>query len=475
MATTALLILAAGKGTRLRSEVPKVLHRVGGDALLGHVLNAAASAGLDPADTTVVTGYAAEQVGAFAAAHGARALRQMPQLGTGHAAQVAASWWRDYRHILIVNGDMPLLSAATLRALRAAIEAEGEAAPAAVLATAEPGEPRAYGRIIRRGDRVVAIVEDRQATAEQKKIRELNAGFYAFQTAPLAAALGRLGNDNPHGEYYLTDVIALMAGEGLRCAALPLENADEILGINDRRELVAVDRLLRRRKVNQLLDEGVTIYYPETVIVDPAVLVGADTILEPGTQLLGRTRVGRDCRVQAYSILVDCVLEERVWVKPHCMLEAAAVGEGAQIGPYTRLREGAAIAAGAHLGNFVEVKKSRVGRGAKAMHLAYLGDSDVSGGVNIGAGTITCNYDGELKHATKIGEGAFVGSNSTLVAPVEIGAGAYIAAGSVITADVPADSLALGRARQVAKDGWAARRRKARAAAKSAPRTDAKR
>ncbi|MGH9535708.1 MAG: bifunctional UDP-N-acetylglucosamine diphosphorylase/glucosamine-1-phosphate N-acetyltransferase GlmU, partial [Terriglobales bacterium] len=323
--------------------------------------------------------------------------------------------------------------------------------------------PRAYGRIVRdlqQPERVVAIVEDRQASDAQKQIRELNAGFYAFRLPPLLRALGQLRTDNPHGEYYLTDTIALLANAGAAVRAYALPDADEILGVNDRRELAEVDRRLRRRKAQTLMVQGVTIYSPGTVSVDAEAEAGEDTILEPGVQLRGRTRIGRNGRIGAYSVLTDCWLDDDVTVLPHCVLDGARVGAGARVGPFTRLRDEADIAPGAHLGNFVEVKKSRIGAGAKAMHLAYVGDAQVGARVNIGAGTITCNYDGERKHPTAIGDDTFIGSNSTLVAPLEIAAGAYVAAGSVITEAVPEGALALGRGRQVNKPGWVAKRKK---------------
>jgi bifunctional UDP-N-acetylglucosamine pyrophosphorylase/glucosamine-1-phosphate N-acetyltransferase len=328
-----------------------------------------------------------------------------------------------------------------------------------VLATATPSSPRAYGRILRQGDDVLGIVEDKQCTPEQKQIRELNAGFYCFSTGPLWQALGELRTDNPHGEYYLTDTIALLAQRGERVRSFHLDDTDEILGINDRVELVEVDRLIRQRKVRSLLENGVTIYNSESVVIDNDVEVGADTVIEAGVHLLGATRIGAECRIRTGSILDNARIGDGVTVKPYCVLESAEVGAAAQIGPYSRLREGAQIADEAHIGNFVEVKKSKVGRGTKAMHLAYLGDAEVGAKVNIGAGTITCNYDGQKKHRTGIGDGSFVGSNSTLVAPVEIGAGAYVGAGSVITEAVPAESLALGRSRQTVKEGWVKKRR----------------
>lgn len=470
---TAILILAAGRGTRLRSRLPKVLHPVGGRTLLAHVLAAAAAAGFAPADTFVVAGYGAEPVQATLPP-GVRLLVQSPQRGTGHALQVALPALDAYPQIIVLHGDMPLVSAATVTALWAALgagAARGEIA--AVLATAASAVPRAYGRILRsphNPQHVVGIVEAAQATPEQLQIPELNAGFYAFRRAPLAAALSQLGANNPHGEFYLTDAIAILArsaapgGATVRAYALP--DPEEILGINDRRELAEVDRLLRRRQNLALMDQGVTIYFPETVAVDPAVTAGPDTVLEPGVHLRGQTRIGANCRIGAYSILTDCLLADDVVVLPHCVLEGARIGAAARVGPFTRLREQAEIAPGAHLGNFVEVKKSRVGAGAKAMHLAYLGDAQIGARVNIGAGAITCNFDGQRKHATVVGDDAFIGSNSTLVAPLTIAPDAYVGAGSVITDPVPPGALALGRGRQVNKPGWvAARKKKPRAGA----------
>jgi bifunctional UDP-N-acetylglucosamine pyrophosphorylase/glucosamine-1-phosphate N-acetyltransferase len=460
MSTTAVVILAAGRGTRMRSRRPKVLHRAGGRTLLGSVLAAVRGAGFADRQIGVVAGYGLEEVRAALAESGAQIIEQERQQGTGHAVLAAQPFWRAAEQVIVLNGDMPLLSAATVAGLAAARESLGAAA---VLATAAPEEPRAYGRILRdagRPEQVVGIVEDRVASDEQKRIRELNAGFYCFATAPLAAALGQLGTANPHGEYYLTDTIAAIAATGGRVAAFPLADAGECLGINDRAELAQLDRALRRRKAEELMRAGVSMQLPDTVIIDPEVEVGEDSELEAGAQLLGATRIGANCRIGAYAVLSDCRLGDGVVVRPHSVLESAVVEEGATLGPFTRLREGAAIGPGAHIGNFVEVKQSTVGRGSKANHLAYIGDATVGAGANVGAGTITCNYDGAHKHRTAIGDGAFIGSNATLVAPVEIGAGAYVAAGSVVTEAVPGDALALGRARQTNKPGWAAARRR---------------
>jgi bifunctional UDP-N-acetylglucosamine pyrophosphorylase/glucosamine-1-phosphate N-acetyltransferase len=466
MSKTAVVILAAGRGTRMRSRLPKVLHQAGGRTLLGSVVAAVRAAGFGDGQIGVVAGYGLDDVKAALAGGSVSIIHQERQQGTGHAVLTAQPFWRGYEQVLVLNGDMPLLSAATVAGLAAQRDT---LAAAAVLATAAPEEPRAYGRILRdpaRPDRIVGIVEDRVASPEQKRIRELNAGFYCFATAPLGAALGRLGTDNPHREYYLTDTIATIAASGGQVAAYPLADARECLGINDRLELAQLDRELRRRKAEALMRAGVTIQLPETVILDPDVEVGEDCVLEAGVQLLGSTRVGAGCHVRAYAIVADCTLAERVVVRPHSVLESAVVEAGATLGPFTRLREGAVIGPDAHIGNFVEVKKSRIGRGSKANHLAYLGDATVGAKANVGAGTITCNYDGVNKHPTAIGDGAFIGSNSTLVAPVEIGAGAYVAAGSVVTEGVPADALALGRSRQTNKPAWAARRRDASKSAK---------
>ncbi len=467
MSKTAVVILAAGRGTRMRSQQPKVLHQAGGRTLLASVVAAVRAAGFAEGQIGVVAGYGLAAVQACLSGAAIRILPQERQQGTGDAVLAAQPFWSACDQVVVLHGDMPLLSAATVAGLAQQREA---LAAAAVLATAAPAEPRAYGRILRdpaRPEAIVGIVEDRVATPKQKRIRELNAGFYCFAAAPLAAALARLGTDNPHGEYYLTDAIAAIAQAGGRVAAFPLADPQECLGINDRVELAQLDQELRRRKAEALMRAGVTIQLPGTVILDPDVEVGADTILEAGVQLLGATRVGAHCRIRAGAILSDCRLADNVLVRPYSVLESAVVESGASLGPFTRLREGAVIGPDAHIGNFVEVKKSRIGAGSKANHLAYIGDATVGAKANVGAGTITCNYDGVHKHPTVIGDGAFIGSNATLVAPVEIGDGAYVAAGSVVTEAVPGDALALGRARQTNKPGWAARRRQTAPPAKS--------
>jgi bifunctional UDP-N-acetylglucosamine pyrophosphorylase/glucosamine-1-phosphate N-acetyltransferase len=328
--------------------------------------------------------------------------------------------------------------------------------------TAEPPDPFGYGRVIRLGagsDRVKAIVEQKALTKSQQKAREINSGIYAFAARSLFANIDHLGTDNAHHEFYLTDMAALLVKAKATVVALKASDPGEVLGANTLAELASLDASLRIRKCNELMAAGVSIYRPETCVVDLDVEIGADTILEPFVQVLGRTRIGSDCRIRSFSVVRDSQMADNVLIRPGCIIDQSTIASGAQLGPYAHLRPGSEIGEGAHVGNFVETKKTRMGRGAKANHLSYLGDSDIGMGVNVGAGTITCNYDGVNKHMTIIEEDAFIGSDSTLVAPVRIGKGAYVAAGSTITQDVPADALALGRSRQIIKEGWASERR----------------
>jgi bifunctional UDP-N-acetylglucosamine pyrophosphorylase/glucosamine-1-phosphate N-acetyltransferase len=306
---------------------------------------------------------------------------------------------------------------------------------------------------------VAAIVEQKMLSPEQLSLREINMGLYAFRTAPLLAHLNQLTTDNPHGELYLTDMAQVLSAAGERVVAIQAGEAAELLGANTIAELVALDATLRADAANRLMAQGVTIFRPETCVIDAEVEVEADTVIEPFVQLLGRTKIGTDCLIRSFTVIENCILGDGVIVRQSCVLGDSTIANGAQIGPFSRLRPGSEIGEEAHIGNFVETKKTKIGKGAKASHLTYLGDAEVGAGTNIGAGTITCNYDGVLKHATRIGKGAFVGSDSTLVAPVTVGDGAYIGAGSCITKDVPADALAVGRARQMVKEGWAAERR----------------
>jgi bifunctional UDP-N-acetylglucosamine pyrophosphorylase/glucosamine-1-phosphate N-acetyltransferase len=457
-AKLAVVILAAGKGTRLKSRRAKVLHEIGGKPLLAHVI-AAASQVAAPGNIYAIIGYQAEQVKAAVGATGIRFIEQADQRGTGHAIQCASKAIAGYEHILVLSGDVPLIRPETIRQLWQFHQAEHAAM---TILTAAPEDPSSYGRILRQSPKspdVEAIIEQKALTAEQQTMREINSGIYAFRTAPLIAHLGKLTADNAHHELYLTDMAGLLRKAGERVVAIEAAEAAEVLGANTIAELVALDAALRAATANRLMAAGVTIYRPETCVIDAEVEVAADTVIEPFVQLLGRTRIGADCLIRSYSVIENCTLGNSVLVRQSCVLTESTVANGAKIGPFAHLRPGSEIGQDAHVGNFVEIKKSRLGKGAKANHLTYLGDAEVGEGSNIGAGVITCNYDGVLKHTTRIGKGVFVGSDSTLVAPVTVEDGAYVGAGSCITRDVPADALAVTRAHQVTKKGWAAARR----------------
>jgi bifunctional UDP-N-acetylglucosamine pyrophosphorylase/glucosamine-1-phosphate N-acetyltransferase len=358
---------------------------------------------------------------------------------------------------VVLCGDAPLLSSATLREL---IRRQQSSDAAATVLTTMLDDPTGYGRVVvDDAGRLRAIVEQKAATPEQLRIREINSGIYCFAAELLWKHIDEIGTDNPAGEYYLTDIVEIFHRRGLEVNTFRLDDAQQVLGINTRAELATVDRIFRDGKVRQLMLDGVTVEKPETVTIDAGVRIGMDTVVEPFTQILGDTEIGEDCRIGAAAIVRDSRLADGVEVGPFTIINDSQVDAGARVGPFARLRFQNHIEAGAAVGNYVELKKTRLGPDAKAMHLAYLGDSSIGAGVNVGAGTITCNYDGVKKHQTKIGSGAFIGSNSTLVAPLEIGQGSYIGAGSVVTETVPADALALGRGRQVNKEGWARRRR----------------
>jgi bifunctional UDP-N-acetylglucosamine pyrophosphorylase/glucosamine-1-phosphate N-acetyltransferase len=460
---TSIVILAAGKGTRLRSDLAKVLHRAGGRPLLETVIRACRL--LKAAQTLVVVGHQAEEVGALAQSLGAQTILQNPQRGTGHAMQIARRSIRKSAKLAVVlPGDAPLLRTETLAAL---IDTHRRGEAAATILSAELTDPGAYGRIVRDAEgRVLAIVEDSALTPEQRAIREVNSAIYCFTLEKLWPCLAALRPENAHRELYLTDAIAMLRGRNERVLAQIAADANEVLGCNTRSDLAGADRVLRARKAAELMTSGVTIYFPETVVIDPEVTAGADTVIEQGVQLLGSTRIGAHCQIRTGCVLHNTRVDDGALVGPHTNSIDSRIGPGADVGPFARLRPGSDIRAGAHIGNFVEVKKSVIHEGAKAGHLSYLGDASIGPGANIGAGTITCNYDGVAKYETKIGKGVFVGSDTALVAPVRIGEGAYIAAGSVITENVPAGALALARSRQVNKPGWAKARRRALAAAK---------
>jgi len=456
MATpVSIVILAAGLGTRMKSRKAKVLHRAGGKTLVEHVV--ATSLELAPAERVfVVVGHQAEDV--RQAVPGVRFIEQTEQKGTGHAVLAGREALQGLGGCLVIlYGDCPLLQAATLRHLIAQTES-GDAA--GTLLTARMDDPTGYGRVIRdaRG-RVAAIVEQKAANAEQLAIREANMGIYCFRAEPFWKHAGEIHPNNAAREYYLTDMVEILNRHGHFLEGIEVEDAREVLGINNRVELAEVDRLFRERKLRELMLGGVTIEKPETVTVDLGVTIGIDTVVEPFAQILGGTTIGEDCRIGACAIIRDSALGNEVEIGPFTVVGASRVERGAVVGPFSRLRFGNRVGEKAHVGNFVELKNAELGAGAKANHLAYLGDTEIGAGANIGAGTITCNYDGFRKHRTKIGDGVFVGSNATLVAPLEISGGAYVAAGSVITEAVPPEALALGRSRQVVKPDWARKRR----------------
>jgi len=453
-----VVILAAGMGTRMKSRKAKVLHRAGGRSLIEHVVRTA-QALAPPERIFVVVGHQAAEVRAAVSVPGVGFIEQAEQRGTGHALMVAADLLAHLDGLLVIlYGDCPLVRPQTLQRLVAAQQASKATG---TILTAMMDDPTGYGRVVRAGKgRVTRIVEQKAATGVEVAIREANMGLYCYRAEPFWRHLHELRPDNPAHEYYLTDMVEILHRARRRLEALRIEDVREVLGINTREELAAADRLLRDRKVRELMLSGVTIEKPETVTVDPDVQIGMDTIVEPFAQILGNTTIGENCRIGACAIVRDSELADDVEIGQFTIVGASRLERGAHAGPFARLRPETHVEADAHIGNFVELKKTRMGAGAKANHLAYLGDSEIGPGVNVGAGTITCNYDGRHKHPTKIGAGAFVGSNSTLVAPVEIGDGAYLAAGSVITEDVPADALGVGRARQVNKPDWARKRRK---------------
>ncbi len=457
-ATVNVLILAAGLGTRMRSKRAKVLHRAGGLALIEHVVHAACHL-TSPRHITVVVGHQAEQVEALLAPHGIRFVRQAEQKGTGHAVMICRDVLAAQGGLLVVlYGDCPLLTSATLQAL---VDQQAAGSAAATLITTELGDPTGYGRIIfGKNSAIQEIVEHKAATPEQLNIPFINSGIYCFRADLLWKHIAEIRPDNPAHEYYLTDIAAILTRAGHQVHAMNVPDSEQLLGINTRAELAAVDKIFRDRKAQELMLAGVTIEKPETVSIDALVNIAPDTIVEPFVQILGRTEIAEDCRIGACSIVRDSILAAGVEVAPFTSIVDSRIESGARIGPFARLRGGTHVGPNARIGNFVELKNTQFAAGAKANHLAYLGDAEIGPQTNIGAGTITCNYDGVSKHRTRIGRDAFVGSNSTLVAPIDIGDGSYIGAGSVITDPVPPDALALGRARQVVKPGWAAKRKK---------------
>jgi bifunctional UDP-N-acetylglucosamine pyrophosphorylase/glucosamine-1-phosphate N-acetyltransferase len=446
-----VVILAAGKGTRMKSALAKVLHRAGELSLIERVLRTADA--LEPSTIVIVVGHQAEDVQrALGARPGLRFARQEPQLGTGHALQQAESLVAGARGtVILLSGDVPLLGSDTLRRL---LDHHLSRRAAATVLTAVVDEPRGYGRIVRDGSLVGAIVEEKDASADERLIREINSGIYAFDLGPLFGALKSLGSNNAQREYYLPDLVRIYRTRGLVVEAVTLEDPREILGVNSRRELADVSAILKSNRNEELMAAGVTIVDPASTWIGPDVTVGADTVLHPNVFLEGKTTIGSGCVIHACVRLVNTTVEDRAVINNFCVITDSHVGAGAQLGPFAHLRPQSRVETDAKVGNFVELKKATLGRGSKVSHLTYLGDATIGAKVNIGAGTITCNYDGTAKHPTVIDDGAFIGSDTQLIAPVRIGRGAYVAAGSSITEDVPEGALGIARGKQVNKPGW---------------------
>jgi bifunctional UDP-N-acetylglucosamine pyrophosphorylase/glucosamine-1-phosphate N-acetyltransferase len=450
----AVIVLAAGEGKRMRSRKAKVLHELAGKALLDHVLDAAAE--LAPEKTIVVVGRAAEQVEALVSGR-AECVTQAEQLGSGHAALQARDALAQFDgDVLLLCADVPLLRPETLKALLAA---HRRADSLATVLTMVVQDARKYGRVIANGAGHVKIVEHSDANDREKEVREVNTGTYCFDAKFLFAALGGLGRSNAQGEYYLTDVMDA-ASRDARAQAVRVDDAAEGAGINSRDDLAQAESLLRKRLVAHWLEEGVTFVDPSTVYLSAQCSIGRDTIVGPNVRIEGATRVGEGCVIDGSCHLKDTVIDEGAHVRWGVVADGARVGRGARVGPYSHLRPEAELAEEVHVGNFVEVKKSRLGRRSKANHLAYIGDATVGDDVNVGAGTITCNYDGFRKHRTVIGDRVQIGSDTQLVAPVELGADVYVAAGSTVTRDVEAGALVFNEKPQRTRPGWVAGFRK---------------
>ena len=454
MADLTTIILAAGKGTRMKSSLPKVLHKAGGKAMLAHVLDAAKEAGAGRSIVVVGFGGAAVEE---ALAGEAEFVTQAEQLGTGHAVLQTEPLLRGEKGtVLVLCGDTPLLTGTLLKKL---VEEHAAAGAKATVLTAVMPDATGYGRVIRAADGTVAkIVEHKDATKEELGVREINSGIYCFSAPDLFAALHEVGNDNAQGEYYLPDVLEILKQKGEKIFAVAADSYEETLGVNSRAQLAASEKILRRRKNEALMAEGVTLMDPETTYVDVDVVVGRDTVIYPGTWLEGRTVIGEGCEIGPNSRFQNVKIGAHVTAH-FCYAHECEIADGVTLGPYVHIRPDTKLAAGVKIGNFVEVKNSVVGEGTKLPHLSYIGDSDIGAGVNMGCGTITVNYDGKKKFRTTVGDGAFVGCNSNLVAPVRVGDNAYVGAGSTITKDIPEGDLAIARAHQKNITGWADKRR----------------
>ena len=450
-----VVVLAAGQGTRMKSSLPKVLHPVAGRPMIQHVLTAARAA--TPASIVLVVGHRADLVESQLSGEGVRFALQSPQLGTAHALQQAEPLLAGCSGtVILLSGDVPLLKPATLGRL---LDAHRQAGAAATVVTAIVDRPYGYGRIVRTDGRLARIVEERDATPAERQIKEINGGIYAFDLGPLFESLRGIASQNAQGEYYLTDLIGIYRRKKLPVETLVVEDPVEIRGINSRTELAEVSRLVRQNKNEELMAAGVTIIDPATTYVDPDVQVGADTVIHPGVIIEGRTRIGSMCEIQAHVRIADCEIGDRVRINNFCLLTGAHVAQDATVGPFAHIRPETGVGEGAKIGNFVELKKTSLGAGSKVSHLAYLGDAEIGADVNIGAGTIVCNYDGEKKQRTVIEDGAFIGSDTQLIAPVTVGRGAYVGTGTTVRESVPPGALAVSAGKQRNIEGWVERKR----------------
>jgi bifunctional UDP-N-acetylglucosamine pyrophosphorylase / glucosamine-1-phosphate N-acetyltransferase len=453
---THVVVLAAGQGTRMKSSLPKVLHQIAGRPMIERVLQTADA--ISPDTVTVIVGHHADMVRSrLGTIPNVQFALQEPQLGTAHALQQAEPLLTGRLGTLVLlSGDVPLLSGGTLTRL---VDTHRGSGAAATVLTATAERPYGYGRIVRTRGQVSRIVEERDASPSQRKINEINSGIYAFDLAPLFDALRSIASQNAQGEFYLTDLIAIYRRRRLLVETLLIDDAQEIRGINSRSELAEVSRLVRQKKNEELMAAGVTFIDPATTYVDPDAEIAADTVIHPGVVIEGKTRIGSACEIQAYVRILDSEIGDRVTINSFCLISGAHVAAGAALGPFAHLRPGTTVGENAKVGNFVELKNTNFGPRSKANHLSYLGDATIGADVNVGAGTITCNYDGVNKHRTVVEDGAFIGSDSQLIAPVTVGKGAYVGAGSSITENVPAGALGIARGRQNNVDGWAERRK----------------
>lgn len=444
------IILAAGQGVRMRSAMPKVLHEIGGKPLLGHVLTMARE--LENNDIAVIYGHGGAQVlAALGGDAGVHWVEQKERLGTGHAVMQTADWIRDDGAVLILYGDVPLLQERTVR------ELIGHVGPGSMgLLTIALDDPAGYGRILRDADnKVVGIVEEKDATPEQKSIRESNTGILAVQGAKLKAWLSGLRNDNAQKEYYLTDIVAMAAAEGIEIRTSCAREESEVLGVNNKIQLAYLERHYQARQARDLMERGATLRDPARFDLRGVVeTLGQDVEIDANALFEGRIKLGSRVKIGPNCCIKDSEIGDGVEILANSVVESARIGNGARIGPFARIRPDTEIAEDAHIGNFVEIKKSEVGKGSKINHLSYIGDSSIGAGVNVGAGTITCNYDGANKHRTVIEDGAFIGSDTQLVAPVRVGRNATIGAGATITRDAPDNALTLSRVKQVTIEGW---------------------